>query len=87
MDCSSFLSQISLNSQQGDSFCNAQTVTVQNSLDQAIQFDLNSNVCAWDGGDCCTLTCSGTGCSSSNENCIDPDVATDDFCEDPPLPA
>lgn len=42
----------------------------------------NTEVCDWDGGDCCENTCSSTtwDCGSTNFDCLDPDPSNTESC-------
>ena len=80
MDCLALLEQVNQANTIGNSICDLGQVTVQNALGNDVVVEYNSDVCQWDGRDCCQPTCMGSNCGSIPFECTDPNVVMD-ICE------
>ena len=74
LNCTSLLARAGSSALKGDSICQEENLIVKNALNHSIEIELNSELCDWDDGDCCT--------ADSTSACIYPHNVSA-ICEDP----
>ena len=76
LNCTSLLAQAGFSVLVGNSVCEEEKLIVKNALNHTIEIDLNSELCDWDGGDCCTADSTSACINPHNLSviCVDPTV-------------